>query len=283
MRCLAPAPGVPVGIRYVAPAPARASVARGDAFEAADDLELGRSRGRCSRHSCLAALPVAYLSARGTSGVSSLPERATYVGYAVPGVVLGLALVFFGSSYARLLYQTLYLLVFAYVIRFLPQAIGSSGRRSSGRPGLHRGGAVAWLSPAFGVSEGRLAPRCPGYRRRGRAGVPDDHEGIAGNADVTPDGLRNLRHVHLARPGCRLLRTGGGSGPRARWPFRTLHAGHSSTGGHKLMSRQTRTQQTSDFDDVDAAVANPNRTVLELDVSPKTTVTKSPSRTSRSA
>jgi len=31
------------------------------------------------------------------------------------------------------------------------------------------------------------------------------------------------------------------------------------------MSRQTRTQQTSDFDDVDAAVANPNRTVLKLD------------------
>ncbi|KAB1194083.1 ABC transporter permease subunit [Haloferax sp. MBLA0076] len=73
----------------------------------------------------LVGLPVAYLAARHPSRVSSVFERATYVGYAVPGVVLGLALVFFGSSYATPIYQTLYLLVFAYVIRFLPQAVGS--------------------------------------------------------------------------------------------------------------------------------------------------------------
>ncbi|AFK19500.1 iron ABC transporter permease [Haloferax mediterranei ATCC 33500] len=73
----------------------------------------------------IAGLPVAYLAARHSSRLSSLFERATYIGYAVPGVVLGLALVFFGSSYATPIYQTLYLLVFAYVIRFLPQAIGS--------------------------------------------------------------------------------------------------------------------------------------------------------------
>lgn len=65
------------------------------------------------------------LAARHPSRLSSVFERATYVGYAVPGVVLGLALVFFGSSYATPIYQTLYFLVFAYVIRFLPQAIGS--------------------------------------------------------------------------------------------------------------------------------------------------------------
>lgn len=74
----------------------------------------------------LAALPVAYLSARDASPVAALFDRATYVGYAVPGVVLGLALVYFGSSVAPALYQTVPLLVFAYVVRFLPQAVGTT-------------------------------------------------------------------------------------------------------------------------------------------------------------
>jgi iron(III) transport system permease protein len=70
-------------------------------------------------------LPVAYLAAGYRSRLADAFERATYVGYAVPGVVLGLALVYLGTSYARPFYQTVYLLVAAYVIRFLPQAVGS--------------------------------------------------------------------------------------------------------------------------------------------------------------
>jgi iron(III) transport system permease protein len=74
----------------------------------------------------LAALPVAYLAAnRPDSRLATLFERATYVGYGVPGVALGLALVFFGARVATPIYQTLYLLVFAYVVRFLPQAVGA--------------------------------------------------------------------------------------------------------------------------------------------------------------
>jgi iron(III) transport system permease protein len=75
--------------------------------------------------SVLVALPVAYLAARGDSWMSSLPERATYVGYAMPGVVLGLSLVFLGLKYANVFYRTLALLVFAYVVRFVPQAVGT--------------------------------------------------------------------------------------------------------------------------------------------------------------
>ncbi|NEU56999.1 iron ABC transporter permease [Halorussus sp. MSC15.2] len=80
----------------------------------------------------LAALPVAYLSGRSDSPLATLFERASYVGYATPGVVLGLALVYFSSSNTPellgvevSLYQTIPLLVFAYVVRFLPQAVGS--------------------------------------------------------------------------------------------------------------------------------------------------------------
>ncbi len=80
----------------------------------------------------VAALPVAYLAARTDSRLADLFERVTYVGFAVPGVVLGLALVYFGTRfdalglpYAPPIYQTLPLLVFAYVVRFVPQAVGS--------------------------------------------------------------------------------------------------------------------------------------------------------------
>jgi iron(III) transport system permease protein len=74
----------------------------------------------------VACLPVAYLAVRYRSRVGELIARATYVGYAVPGVVIGLALVFFGARYLAPIYQTLPLLVFAYVVRFLPQAVGST-------------------------------------------------------------------------------------------------------------------------------------------------------------
>jgi iron(III) transport system permease protein len=44
----------------------------------------------------------------------------------VAGGVVGLALVFFGARHLTPLYRTLPLLVFAYVVRFLPQAVGST-------------------------------------------------------------------------------------------------------------------------------------------------------------
>jgi iron(III) transport system permease protein len=82
--------------------------------------------GAAALVSALAGLPIAYLSARHSSWLTEAFERASYVGYAIPGVVLGLALVYLGTQFATPLYQTLYLLVFAYVVRFLPQAVGST-------------------------------------------------------------------------------------------------------------------------------------------------------------
>ncbi len=73
----------------------------------------------------VAALPVAVLNVRRPGRLSHLVERLTYTGFALPGVVIALALVFFGARYARPLYQTLPMLIFAYVILFLPQAVGA--------------------------------------------------------------------------------------------------------------------------------------------------------------
>jgi iron(III) transport system permease protein len=75
--------------------------------------------------SILMALPVAYASAVEDSRLTRLLERGTYVGYAVPGIVVGIALVAMGNRFVPSLYGAIPLLVFAYVVRFLPQAVGS--------------------------------------------------------------------------------------------------------------------------------------------------------------
>ena len=74
----------------------------------------------------LFALPVAVFSVRYPGALSRLIERASYTGFALPGISIALALVFFGANYAPWIYQTLPLLVFAYVVRFMPQALGAS-------------------------------------------------------------------------------------------------------------------------------------------------------------
>lgn len=73
----------------------------------------------------LVGLPLAFLVTRHPGRLSRLLERATYVGNALPGVVIGLALVFFTANFAAPLYQTLAVLVFGYLVRFLPEAVGA--------------------------------------------------------------------------------------------------------------------------------------------------------------
>jgi iron(III) transport system permease protein len=72
-----------------------------------------------------AALPVAIWTARSRSRIARLVERASYTGYALPGIVVAFALVFMGIRFATPLYQTLAMLIFAYVVLFLPQATGA--------------------------------------------------------------------------------------------------------------------------------------------------------------
>ena len=73
-----------------------------------------------------AALPVAALSVRYPGLLSNLMERATYIAFALPGIAVGLSLVFFGVNYLPSLYQTVGMLVFAYVVLFLSPAVGAA-------------------------------------------------------------------------------------------------------------------------------------------------------------
>jgi len=73
----------------------------------------------------LAALPITILDVRHPGRASRALERISYMAFALPGVVIALALVFFGTNFALFLYQTLPMLVIAYVLLFLPEAVGA--------------------------------------------------------------------------------------------------------------------------------------------------------------
>jgi len=117
---------VPIGILAMwlfRPSPGYAS--GGMAFEMGYAWNSVFVAGAAAVAAILVGLPIAYLAARSDSRLGSLPERASYIGYAMPGVVLGLSLVFLGLKYVHVLYGTVLILVFAYVVRFVPQAVGT--------------------------------------------------------------------------------------------------------------------------------------------------------------
>ena len=95
------------------------------------------------------AVPVAVLGVRHRSAFSRVVETASFAGYALPGLVIGLALVFFANRYTPAIYQTLTLVVVAYVVRFLPEALGAV-RSSLSRvdPALEEAGRSLGRRPA---------------------------------------------------------------------------------------------------------------------------------------
>ena len=69
------------------------------------------------------ALPVAVLAVRFRGPAVTILERATYLSYALPDLVGGIALAYAASHYASFLYGTFALLVLAEAILFVPFAI----------------------------------------------------------------------------------------------------------------------------------------------------------------
>jgi len=73
----------------------------------------------------LLALPIATLVARYRGAIVQVIETAGSLPLAVPGIVVGLGLVFFSLLAVPALYQTAAVLAFAYGVLFLPKAIGT--------------------------------------------------------------------------------------------------------------------------------------------------------------
>ena len=87
------------------------------------------SAGVSAGAACVAvalALPVTYWAARSSGRLSGVVERLCHSGFALPGIVIGLAFVFFSTRLLRPVYQSVTLLLVAYVVRFLPQALAAA-------------------------------------------------------------------------------------------------------------------------------------------------------------
>jgi len=104
-----------------------------ESVQASVDLgRIGRAGGATALASVLgagltaiAAIPVALLAARSRSRLAGLIERSAFVGHALPGIVVALSLVFFTVRFLNPLYQRLPVLIFAYLVLFLPLAVSS--------------------------------------------------------------------------------------------------------------------------------------------------------------
>ena len=82
----------------------------------------------------LLALPVGLLVARAPGPFAAGLERLSYLTHALPGVVIGLSLVFFGVHVAYPLYQTRWLLTLAYAALFLPLAVAAVSAAAAQAP-----------------------------------------------------------------------------------------------------------------------------------------------------
>lgn len=85
----------------------------------------------------LIALPLGLLAARAPGPLTTVLERLSYLSHALPGVVIGLSLVFFGINVAYPLYQSTWLLALGYAALFLPLAVTAvAGAAAQAPPGL---------------------------------------------------------------------------------------------------------------------------------------------------
>jgi iron(III) transport system permease protein len=112
----------------------------------------------------LAALTVAALAVRHPGRLARVVERASHAGYALPGILVALALVFFATRAVPPLYQTTALLIFAVTIHYLPLGVGPiaasllqvSPRIEEAARSLGRGRAEVFRSVTAPLARGGL-------------------------------------------------------------------------------------------------------------------------------
>lgn len=150
-------------------------------------LNTAQVAGTAALLSMVAALPVVYLRSRHPSPASSVLERLAYAGYALPGVIVALGLIFFGIRYLPWLYNTAWMIALAYVVRFLPQAMQStSSSLALVSPRTDEAARIAGLSQ-LGVVARVIAPLV-------RPGL------LAGGALVFVSSIKELPATLLLRP-----------------------------------------------------------------------------------
>ena len=133
-----------------------------------------------------------------------------FAGYALPGIVVALAMVFLATRSLPLAYQTLALLVAVYAVRFMPQAVGGlrAGLGQAGRS-IEDAGRTLGDGPVQAFAAPDAARSAAGPGRGGSARVPDRHQGAAVGPAARTDRVRDARDRDLGRGLIGLLRAGG--------------------------------------------------------------------------
>jgi iron(III) transport system permease protein len=135
----------------------------------------------------LVGLPISWLAARHPGPLATGTERAIWLAHALPGVILALALVFIGIHWFRPLYQTSAMLVAAYVILFLPLAVGSQ--------------SVGFRAAAKGFDDVSHSLGCGRFRTLARVTLPLAAPGVAAGAlFVLLDSAKELTTTLLMQP-----------------------------------------------------------------------------------
>ncbi|MGH2535832.1 MAG: ABC transporter permease [Candidatus Promineifilaceae bacterium] len=141
----------------------------------------------------MAAVPVAVTSVRRPGRLATFIERLAYSGFALPGIVVALAMVFFGITYARSLYQTLAMLLAAYVILFLPQAVGAlRAAMLQVPPGLEEAGRSLGANPLAVFGRVTLPLLRPGLLAGGGLVFLTAMKELPAALIVSPIGFRTL-------------------------------------------------------------------------------------------
>lgn len=133
------------------------------------------------------AVPVVYLQSRHTSPPSRAIYQLAHAGYALPGVIVGLGLIFFSLRLAPAIYGTMVIVAIAYVIRFLPQAMQSTAASiAMVSPRIDEAARIAGLGPMATMVRVVLKLIMPGV--------------LAGAALVFVSGAKELPATLLLRP-----------------------------------------------------------------------------------
>ena len=145
------------------------------------------SAGVAATIGALLALAVASLRARHPGPASGAIEKVAQAGYALPGVIVALSVVFMLNNYIPVIYGTVFAVIIAYVLRFFPQAYQST--------------SAAYLQASPAVEDAARTMGRPPWRATLEVTVPLIAPGLlTGWALIFITALKELPATLLLRP-----------------------------------------------------------------------------------
>lgn len=141
----------------------------------------------------LLALPVGVLAGRYRTPAVRWVETLSFTGHALPGVVVGLSLVFLTLAVLPGAYQSVAVLAFAYAILFGPKAIGATRSATAAvSPVLEQTARTLGRGPLRAWSQTTLPPTLPGIAAGGLIVMLTAMKELPATLMLRPTGLDTL-------------------------------------------------------------------------------------------